>query len=314
MRATVIGSKYALSSRIVVVESLTSELSPPITPAIASGLSPSAISRSFGSSVRVTLSSVTNSRVSPARRTTILPSGDFTEVERVQRLSEFEHHVVGRIDDVVERAHPAQFEPAPEPRGRRPDLDSGHRERGVARAQDRARRSKPKSKPARCRTTRANSRRAAGARAAWRANNAATSRARPRIDRQSPRFGVISTSSTVVVEVQIRGHVAAERRVGAERKNSRMILRQTELALRAEHALRADAANDCRLQRRFLAELRANQRERRDHARLHVGRAAHDFEFAFLARVDVAQIQPVRVGMLLDVDARARRTRRRIPA
>ncbi len=39
MRAIVIGSKYALSSRMVVVASLTSELRPPITPAIASGLS-----------------------------------------------------------------------------------------------------------------------------------------------------------------------------------------------------------------------------------------------------------------------------------
>ena len=35
---------------------------------------------------------------------------------------------------------------------------------------------------------------------------------------------------------------------------------------------------------------------------LDVRRAAHDFEFAFLARIDVAKIQPVRVGMLLDVD------------
>ena len=69
------------------------------------------------------------------------------------------------------------------------------------------------------------------------------------------------------VEVQIRGHVAAERCVGAERKNSRVILRQTELALRTEHAFRADAANDCCLKRRFLAKLRANQREWRDHAR-----------------------------------------------
>ena len=104
------------------------------------------------------------------------------------------------------------------------------------------------------------------------------------------------------VEVQIRGHVAAERRVGAERENSRVILRQPELALRAKHALRLHAANDCCLKRRFLAKLRANERERRDHACLDVRRAAHDFEFAFLASVDVAKIQPIRIGMLLDVD------------
>ena len=63
-----------------------------------------------------------------------LALGDFRVIEGVQRLAEFEHDVVGRIDDVVERAHPAQFQPALEPRRRRTDLDSGHRERGVARA------------------------------------------------------------------------------------------------------------------------------------------------------------------------------------
>ena len=64
-----------------------------------------------------------------------------------------------------------------------------------------------------------------------------------------------------VVEVQIFCHVAAERCVGAERKNSRMILRQAELALRTEHALGLNAANDGCLQRRLLAKLRANEGE-----------------------------------------------------
>ena len=105
-----------------------------------------------------------------------------------------------------------------------------------------------------------------------------------------------------VVEVQIRGHFAAERCVGAERENPRVILRQAELALRTEHALRLHAANYGCLQRRLLAKLRANESERRNHAGLHVGRAAHDFELAFGAGIHVDQIQPVRVRMLLDVD------------
>ena len=139
MRAIVIGSKYALSSTRSVVASLTSEFSPPMMPAIASGFSRSAISRSAGSSVRRTLSSVTNSRYSPPGAGGAphddLGAGDLRAVERVQRLAQFEHHVVGRVDDVVERAHPAQFEPAPDPDRRRADLDAGHRERGVTRAQ-----------------------------------------------------------------------------------------------------------------------------------------------------------------------------------
>ncbi len=42
--------------------------------------------------------------------------------------------------------------------------------------------------------------------------------------------------------------------------------------------------------------------ERRDHAGFDVGRAAHDFEFSFFAGIDVDQIQPVGVGMLLDIE------------
>ena len=53
----------------------------------------------------------------------------------MQRLSQFEHHVVGRVDHVVQRAHPAQLQPPAHPERRGPDLDSANRQRRVARAQ-----------------------------------------------------------------------------------------------------------------------------------------------------------------------------------
>ena len=69
--------------------------------------------------------------------------------------------------------------------------------------------------------------------------------------------------------------LATKRRVGAEREDSRMILRQTKLALRAEHPFRLHAANDGGFQRRLFAELRADQGKWSNHAGLHVGLGFH---------------------------------------
>src|SRR5699024_4285872 len=76
VRATEIGSKVAASSTMSVVPAETSVDSPPITPARPSTRAPSppslsVISRSSGSSVRVTSSRVVSSSPGRARRTTI---------------------------------------------------------------------------------------------------------------------------------------------------------------------------------------------------------------------------------------------------
>src|SRR5215469_9215939 len=117
-----------------------------------------------------------------------------------------------------------------------------------------------------------------------------------------------------VVELQILGDVAAYRSIGAQREDAGVILREAQLALRAEHSLRTDAANNRSLQRRRLFESwravavlalvgadhpRADESKRRDHAGLHVGRAAYDSVLAHRARIDFAQIQAVGVRMLL---------------
>src|SRR6267142_5946796 len=80
-----------------------------------------------------------------------------------------------------------------------------------------------------------------------------------------------------------------------------MILREAEFALGTEHPLRRDTANHRGFQRRFLAKLRTDQRERGNHASLYVGRSAHNFETSLFARIDVAQIEAVRVRMLFDL-------------
>jgi hypothetical protein len=73
VRLTEAGLKYALSSAIVVVASVTSEAAPPITPAIACARSRSAITSMSGSSLRATLSSVVI--VSPGRARRMRISG-----------------------------------------------------------------------------------------------------------------------------------------------------------------------------------------------------------------------------------------------
>ncbi len=42
------------------------------------------------------------------RRFTSRPSNQHVEIERVKRFTYLEHHIIGGIDDVVDRAHPDQ--------------------------------------------------------------------------------------------------------------------------------------------------------------------------------------------------------------
>src|SRR5579864_5832610 len=96
-----------------------------------------------------------------------------------------------------------------------------------------------------------------------------------------------------------------------------MIVGKTQFALRAQHSLRAHAADNCCLKRRRVLEAGGamaaaavsaadkpctQAREGRDHPGPHVGRAANDAETADRARVDVAQIEPVGIGMALDLE------------
>ncbi len=56
-------------------------------------------------------------------------------VERVERLAQFQHDVIGDIHDVVDRPHPGASQPLLHPLGRRPDLHPLDQCRGIAQAQ-----------------------------------------------------------------------------------------------------------------------------------------------------------------------------------
>ena len=115
-------------------------------------------------------------------------------IERVDRLAQFQHHVVAGIDDVADRPHAGGLETHLDPVRRRtdghvthPSSDEPRTEFGLADLDgqpflhgwtlfiDRPRRGNASVAPV----------------------MAATSRARPTIDRASPRFGLTSTSRTV---------------------------------------------------------------------------------------------------------------------
>ena len=76
---------------------------------------------------------------------------------------------------------------------------------------------------------------------------------------------------------------------------------EAQLTLRAEHPFGTNPADDRCLQRRLLAEFRADARERGRHPGLHVWRAAHDGEFLGSA-VDLAEMKAVGIRMLLDIE------------
>ena len=65
-----------------------------------------------------------SARPACARRTTIAPPGEPLEIERVHRLAELEHHVVGDVDDVVDRPDAGGLEPVAQPRGDGPTVTS----------------------------------------------------------------------------------------------------------------------------------------------------------------------------------------------
>ena len=90
---------------------------------------------SRASSVRVWPSSVCTCSPSCARRTVSARAGDAVEVEGVQRLAGEQHHVVGDVDDVVDRPLPGGHQARLQPRRRGRDRDVLEHARGEARAE-----------------------------------------------------------------------------------------------------------------------------------------------------------------------------------
>ena len=99
-----------------------------------------------------------------------------------------------------------------------------------------------------------------------------------------------------VVETEDLADVGAERGIGRQLEDARMVVAEAELTRRAEHALRDDAADLAALDREVSRQHRADWSERHDHAGFDVGRAAHH-PLLPGAEVDVGEADPIGVGM-----------------
>ncbi len=112
--------KFADSIRISCVRSLISESNPPITPAIATGRSLSAITSISGSRFRSVLSIETIFSPGLALADDDPSAAKQAEIECVQRLTELEHHVVRDVHNVVDRPHAGGNQALAHPLGRVP--------------------------------------------------------------------------------------------------------------------------------------------------------------------------------------------------
>jgi len=126
-----------------------------------------------------------------------LPDAEFgplelVQVERVDWVTQFHEHVVGDVDDIVDGSDAGRMQPCGQPRRRGADTDVGQRKPCSA-----GRAPEPRSSPGNEMGfgDGVSRRRARGSKGCL--NASATSRAMPRILRQSGRFAVISKSSTV---------------------------------------------------------------------------------------------------------------------
>ena len=114
----------SISTRVVLSE--TSEIWPPMIPAMPLGPSASHTERHRESKRALhTVERRPSSRRRCARRTTIA-SRDLVQVECVQRLAVREHHVVGDVDDVRDRPLAGGQEALLEPQRRGADLTSSN--------------------------------------------------------------------------------------------------------------------------------------------------------------------------------------------
>ena len=292
--AIVAGSHSADSTSTFVVASSQPVRAPPMTPAIDTGPSSSAITTTEASSAWVRPSRA--SSVSPAtpRRTTRLPrtlSASKTWSGRarskVMKLVTSTSALIGRAPMARNRVRSQAGLGALRTSAMRRTANAGARassSRSMLTATG-------QGASARTGTTDGVVRRPSPA--------AARSRAMPATPAASGRFGVRLISMTGVVEAGEGGVGRADRRVVGQLQDAVVVLGEFEFGGRAQHPVRGDAANDAGAQHELLAgDPGADRREHRTQAGPRVGRAADDLDRC-AAGVHHADPQPVGVGVLL---------------
>ena len=233
-------------------------------------------------------------RVSPSGRGAHHQAGAAQpiQVERVRRLPAFQHHVVGDVDDVGDRPHPRECEPALHPLRRR-----SHRHADA-----------PGREPGRTVGSVDHDRDVVGV---TRDVDGGLGHGERQIEVRGEipchpghrhRVGPVRRDRQVedhLVQTELVAHVGAELGVGPQREDAVVVVAEPELARRAEHAVAHLAADLAPLEREAARQRRARRCVRHDHAVGDVRRAAHDRGGA-VAELDVAELELVGVGVRPD--------------
>ena len=219
------------------------------------------------------------------------------EVVRVVRLAQLEHHVVADVDDVVDRAHAGSAEPFGHPWRRRPDRDARQHGRGEPSAAvvvddvDGRRQCRVACRAQRRRVGRTERGRQLGGEVAGDAYVGLAVRAVARD---------VDIEDQVVTPAQHLAVGHAERGVGRQHEDARVIVAELELARRAEHPVRVDAEDRPAGERAAVGQLGADRRERHDIARSEVEGTAPHVALAPVARVDPHALHLGRLRRHLD--------------
>ncbi len=220
-------------------------------------------------------------------------AGQLGVIEGVQRLAEFEHHVIGDIDECGNGAHAATLDALLHPVGcRRCGIHTAHDAAAVARTGSRRVEYDATGigKHGGNRLDGGQCERCAGQRRDF-ARDADERQAVSTVRREFER-------DQRVIESKVAADVLADGCIGRQGQQAAVIRGQPEFARRTEHAETLDAAHlgflDCDAR-----QLRADQCAGYDHVLRHIRRAANDLQHAVLAGIDFAEFQLVSIGMLL---------------
>jgi len=218
---------------------------------------------------------------------------DLGEIESVQRLAQFEHHVVGDVDRGVDAAHFSATQTLDHPQRRRLGQ--------VNVANDTTQ------------VTRARSRRQNFNRTHFivHSRNSHHHRTSDRSVVQRTHFtsqtgqgqAVATVRSQIdfdagVFQIQINTEIFAHRCIGRQLHQTVITFTDLQLGLRAQHAVGLDATQLGFLDLEIARQLGTDHCERNLQARTHVWRTAHDLE-SFRAIADLANAQLVGVRVLL---------------
>ncbi|GJE72844.1 hypothetical protein CHKEEEPN_4405 [Methylorubrum podarium] len=227
--------------------------------------------------------------------------GDLVRVEHVQRPAAVEGHVVGDVDERVDRAQADRPQALLHPRGRGTVLHAAHEAEGEERAETRVVRVELQRDGGR-----------AGALAAHRRHRLALQGAEAgggeiagdAVDRGAVRAVRRQVDlDHRIVEPGPEGVGGADGCVGGQIEDAVVVLAEAQLRPGAEHAAALDPADRAHREGDVLARhVGARRREDREHAGPRVRRAAHDLERLPVPGIDLADPQAVGVGVLLGGD------------